>query len=554
MKTIRVICAILLLQLWLMGCKGSRSTTVINQFAYSYNAENFGYSDIQKLYSADTLTKNQPFFSSESLQHLEMTMAADLSITILTQTKDSLLLCYQLVSPKVDIKTEGVSIQLETILQDLLKPVFVRAHTSGKIGMLKFEAEVSETAVGLYKDIIARMQFIKPKKNTKEWQTSEENTQGTYRAVYKLQPKDGRHKKYTKNVLDYLTYSSKSDNQELNIEQYSTIEADALGTLKRIHTSEVQTLLQNKDTLSVLGAKVLVLIKDKKQVQQSVISDLLGVEKSEKYSHKTSLSEGVSDEDIRKMAYQETLGADSWETLMSQLSALKDLNQGFNQNLDLKFRALFYLQPAYCNTAVSYLNNHLEHTIAFKVLSTALAMTETPSATNAIAMLLEKNKGNEDFLRILIPVLSTTEYPTPMAIKVLKSIAFGPEESQGYFIKSTAQLALGGMAYHLRQSNPLQAKKLTRYLLEEKKFKNDTIQQLLVLGNTGSPLVFPFITSLVGHAQASEQVKVEAISALKRIKDRQVFAYLKKMSQHNNAAIRQKAVEVFEYQKNRREE
>ena len=554
MKTTIILSILLLLHLLFHGCKGSSGTSVFNQYDYAYSAENFGYIDIQKLYSSDSLTKNTPFFSSQSLQHLEMTITVDLKKTVLKQSKDSLLICYQLANPKLDIKTEGVSMQLDAILKDLIKPVFVSTTKHSKIGLLKFDTGVSETAVGLYKDMLSRMQFVKPPRQSKTWQATEENPQGTYVAEYQLETTDSSNIRYTKNVVDYLTYTSKKENQESLIDNNTTIETDAFGGLKRIYTSEAQIMLQYKDTLSVLGSKVSIFLSSEKKIKNDVVQQLLVLEKSKKYSQNTTLSEGVSDEDIRKMSYQETLAADTWETLIQKLSAMNDLKKALDENLDLKFRALFYLQPTYCNTAVSYLNNHLEHTIAFKVLSTALAITETPSATNAIAMLLEKNKGNEDLMRILIPVLTTTEYPTPLAIKVLKSIAFGPEESQGYFIKSTTQLALGGMANQLRSSDSLQAEKLTLYLMEKMKFKKDTIQHILVLGNTGSPKIFPFIKSLVEHSKTSEQAKVEAIAALQLVPGKSVSTYLQKMTQHENAAIRQKAVEVIEYQRNRREE
>ena len=184
MKAIRNLSIILLLHLLVYGCKGSKGMPVLKQSQYSYNAENFGYSDIKKLYSLDSVTAKQSFFNSKSLQYLEMTIQSDLKKTVLKKTNDSILICYQLLNPILDIKTEGVSINIEPIIKDLIKPVFVKSDVNGKIGKLKFDADISETSTGLYKDILSRMQFVKPLKKTKDWQTTEENTLGTFIAYY----------------------------------------------------------------------------------------------------------------------------------------------------------------------------------------------------------------------------------------------------------------------------------------------------------------------------------------------------------------------------------
>jgi len=86
--------------------------------------------------------------------------------------------------------------------------------------------------------------------------------------------------------------------------------------------------------------------------------------------------------------------------------------------------------------------------------------------------------------------------------------------------------------------------------MEKIKTEKDTIQHLLVLGNTGSPMVFPFIKSLVEHSQTSDQVKIEAVSALSLINYKPVSVYLKKLLQHKNVAIQNKATEVLDFQKN----
>lgn len=546
----RSLSLIFLLSLCFHGCKGSKTALVSKQFYYKYSAENFGYSDIKRIYSTDSINAKKSFFNSESLQYLEMTVHAEIKKTILKTAQDGVLICYQLQNPILDIKRDGASINLDIITQDLKKPVFVQTDTSGKIGVLKFDSETSEIAKGLYKDIIGRMQFVKPKKNITDWQTTEENTLGTYIAEYHLTNSDSSSEDYIKKIVRYTTYKSQSENQKTEIENSTIIKADAAGLIKKINTSEALIVLREKDTLSVLGSKVSMVMTSEENVNKNDVQSLSELEQSSEYSQKTTLSEALSEEEIRKMSYKGTLDSDSWETLIQNLSKTKSLTKETKEDLILKFRALFYLHPERCKQAVSLLENELLTSDIFIILSNALSITETPDSTDALAMIIEKNKNDEDLLGRLIPVFTTTKYPTDMAIEVIKPIAFGTEVPQNYFTASTAQLALGGMANRLRQTDTLKSSLLTHYLMEKIKTEQDTVQQLLVLGNTGSPMVLPFIKSLVEHSQTSDQVKIEALSALSLINYKPVSVYLKKMLQHKNIAIKNKATEVLDFQKN----
>lgn len=548
MKIIRNLSILLLLCSFIYGCKGSRSTPGSKQSHYTYSAENFGYSNIEKLYNPDSINAKTTFFNSESLQYLEMTLQSDLEKTMLIKTKDSMLICYQLQNPILNLKNEGISIDLHPILQELIKPVFVYTDTYGKIGTIKFDSQLSEITTGIFKDILSRMQFVRPMENAKDWRTTEENTQGTYIAEYQSVDSHNSNPIYKKNVLDYLAYKSENENQKINTDNNTIIETDATGAIKKINISEAQIVVRDNDTLSVLGAKVSVFKHVEKQVGKVDISPLLTLEKSTTYNRQTKLSEAVSIEKIRGTAYKGTLGSDNWEALIQKLSKVDVLNEALKEDLILKFRALFYLKPEYCNQAVHMLDNQLATSGEFVILSKALSITETQSATNALALLIDKNKSNEDLMGALIPVLTTTKYPTGKAIEVLKKIAFKEDESLGYFTKSTAQLALGGMAKHLRPSDSLGSQALTNYLIEKMKTEKDTMQHLMVLGNTGSPAIFPYIKSLLEDKHPSEEIKLEAVSTLGPIDDMEVSVYLKKLLQHANVAIQNKAKEVLDFQ------
>lgn len=547
--SIKTLGSILLLCLCIHGCKGSKALLVSKQSFYTYSAENFGYSDIKKMYSSDSVNAKRSFFKSESLEYLKMTLQTNIKKTILKTTLDSIIYCYQLQNPILNLKNDDKSINLDVIIKDLIKPVFVTTNTSGKIGGIKFNSEISDLAIGLYKDIISRMQFVKPEKNIKDWETTEENTLGTYIAKY--HSIDSTNFKYKKQICDYLVYKSKKENQKIETDNITTIETDAFGSIKNIITSEALIILHNKDTLSVLGSKVLVLMNSEGFINNTDFLSLYELEKSPKYSQVTTLSEALSEDKIRKMAYKGTLDSDNWKTLIQHLSNTKNLTKDEKEELTLKFRAVFYLYPEYCKLTVSLLKNESYGTDVFKVITTALSITESFYATNALATIVTDKIKNEELLGEILPILATTSFPTSKAVNVVKSLAFNTNEKQDYFVRSTAQLALGGMANKFMQLDSLQSKQLTTFLIEKIKLEKDTIQGLMVLGNTRSHLVFPYIKSLVENKHTSEDVKLEGVSALSLIENKYVSNYLKKLLGNNNEAIKNKAKEVLEFQHNK---
>ena len=74
----RAVSLILLLCLCFHGCKGSKAALLSKQSIYKYSAENFGYSDIKRFFSSDSVNAKKTFFNSQSLQYLEMTIHAEI--------------------------------------------------------------------------------------------------------------------------------------------------------------------------------------------------------------------------------------------------------------------------------------------------------------------------------------------------------------------------------------------------------------------------------------------------------------------------------------------
>ncbi|MBJ2176326.1 hypothetical protein JBL43_18890 [Aureibaculum sp. A20] len=520
-----------------------------NQFNYIYNSENFGFNDINRLYSSDTVNAEKSFFESETLQDAEVTVRSNLTQTILKQDTEGKLVCYQLINPSFILKSGGLITDTKFISKELVKPVYVEMNNHGKIGLISTDSSMTEMAIGILKDIISRTQFVLPVEKAKSWRTTEENTNGTYTANYRILESNLKGRVYEKEIDKYLKYKSKRKNQNIYTDNKTTIETDDDdGIIKSINTSEAQVVLNNADTISASGTKLSIVLLSVVKVKKRAINEFLKNKTSSRYKNKTTISAPISSEKITKMVYAGILGSDNWQQLLQRLSA-KSLTKKEEDVLIEKLSAMYYLEPETCKKAVFFLKNESFNATISKVLLKALSITETEGATNAMAQIIEINNTNEEVLEELLPALATTSKPTSEATDIIKSLAFEKKVTQNNFIKSTAQLTLGGMAKQFLKMDSLKAKTLTRYLIEEMKFEKDTIQHLLVLGNTGSTLILPFIKSLVESSQTSEKVKIEAVSALSLINYKQVSIYLKKMLKHKNVAIQNKAAEVIAFQK-----
>jgi hypothetical protein len=78
-------------------------------------------------------------------------------------------------------------------------------------------------------------------------------------------------------------------------------------------------------------------------------------------------------------------------------------------------------------------------------------------------------------------------------------------------------------------------------------YEKDTVQRILVLGNTGSFLIFPFLKSFIDGVSVSEQARLEAIAALRLIDHPEVTTILNKLIDSRNADIGKTAKVVTEF-------
>ena len=433
------------------------------------------------------------------------------------------------------------------LLKELKYPVFVQKSVLGKVVGIQLDTTMSDISAGILKNIISSMQFTMPKKKNTIWETSEENTIGSYNVKYSELKKDNLERSFSKEILYYTHYKSNLKNQRITIENVSVITTDSALTIKNIKSSESQIIYFKKDTLSAVATKVNVQLNTRFFLLKKERDSLLKIRKLSRYRKKTTLSEPISKQKIITSSYRGTLLADNWETLTQKLDHLEGFSNQQKDKLLLKFRALFYLYPETCKKAVLRIKQSDLEANATKLIFKALSMTETFEAINTIATIIDANKKKDNIMAELLPVLATTAFPTSKAVAIIKYIAFNKEEDQDDFIRSTSQLTLGSMAHRYRSLDSIKSVNLTQYIMGEMELEKDSIQRLLVLGNTGSSIIFPTLKLFIESSTVSEEVKLEAISAMSLIDSKIVNSYLNKLHNQTNVnALRIKTKEIMD--------
>lgn len=536
---------LMLSQLLFGQMKPGSCTGLGNQMVYSYKMEGISYSDIERLYSNDTTQKGIHFFESKTLKTLQLNFDCVLSKTFLRCTAMGQLYSFLIMNPAFHESNSAPMIDYHALEKEIAKPFFAEIASSGKILSVQFDSTLSYTSVNMVKDFLGRFQFIKVAGNKNKWQTEEESTIGTFIAQYIKVKQKGSLNEFKKINAGFTRINSAQKSQKVNIESNNTYGLDSLENVHEIRISELVITMLGKDTISAYGCRLSINLVSTGQIKEMQINELTNVLFSAEYKKVFSLSTALSAGELNRLVYTNTLSAHDLNSLMKLLSTADGSDKDALENLRIKFRALAYLHPETCEQLGQILEKESRGTPGFIVLSAALAHTETKYAINALANVIYKRIEEPDVVFALLPFLAITKIPTAKAIAVTKELAF--EYTGDPLIISTAQLALGGIANNLKNTDPGLSAKLTDYILGKLKFIRDTLHQVYILANTGSPKVFGYLERIIKYDKASVIVRVKAVEALRFIQTAATILLLKKIQKNKDKSLARAATESIQY-------
>lgn len=531
---------LLLFCLLFIAFRFKESVKPLKQYIYSCRSESEGFSDIQKLYSNDTANAAKPFFSSNTLEHHKFMLSCTVRKTVLQQKKSGRLVMFRLQDPLVNLYNNGQPISAVTG-DELTLPFFAFENNTGQITDIRIDSSTTPVSASILKNIISQFQFAKPVTNKAQWYATEENISGTYRAIYNFE-KDSLHNKfYSKRNNGYLAVTGSLKNQRLIPESKTEYRVDSSGIVRDIHFSEMQVSLYGNDTLSLSGTSTSISLVTAENLPGDDVTALPALYYQPAYHEASSLSSGMSEQKITELSYKATLGTDNWESLLAFLN--KQLTEKEMESLVLKFRALAYLEPEYCDKISAVLKTEPFGSYRYNILLQALSSATTEYATDAIVSFLKERIGEEELVIDLLPFFATNKAPTKKALSLLKEIAF----SDGYSdaVSSTAQLALAGSIHSLRKINPQKADELTSYLVKKMEPVSDTLQKILVFGNTGSPAVLSYLKNIIANPGTNQVVKAKAIFAIRFITDNTATELLNQLYSSKDTLLSKTAKDVI---------
>lgn len=513
------------------------------QFVYSYKSDGVGYSDIQMLYNTDSGVRTQPFFKRPGLQTTYVNISCKIRKTILESANNIIQVCFEIVEPVVKIENNSLPVDVDAITKEMISPVFAQMSANGNILNIKTDSSVSYITAGIIKNILSNTQAVMLSPQMKTWLVTEENTNGLFKAKYKVVKKYHDSTEYLKINTGYEKIKSAKKNQKLIPENITTVITNKQGSVQRIHTSESLVTMFDKDTIVASGSSTEFALLSSTTTEQNEILNFKQVVHSGKYLKSFALSDPISDEEINRLAYKNTLADDNFESLVAKLKMVNIPNKQFENDLSKKFRALAWLSEVDCSRMAALLKNANPGSVTFSVISDALAAVETPFSINELVSIVSARRNEESVLVELLPVLAVSPTPTVKAADIIREIAFSKLSNP--VIQSMAQLTLGGMVKNLVSIDRKKSEELTGVIVDNLKNSTDTIQQLLIYGNTGSYRLLPVFSSYISDAAVSVEIKKAAVFATRFVNHREVDSLLGKLSAGRDSVLSKAAHETI---------
>ena len=510
---------------------------------YSWESKTMALSDIKQLYKIDT-TEKTSFFQSKSLQLINLDVRCSIRKTVVEVNGNDQLVCFEIMNPVVSLKQNGQPTRSESIQQELTHPVFAEISPDGLIKIVRIDTAVSQVAGGVIKEMLSQMQFVSAGRKEATWRTREENTAGTYWAKYQVTDSNQSGYSYLKLNEGYILLRSAIPDQTITDNGRAAITVDSIGIVSDVDVLESRAVLVHNDTISLSKGRAVARLISASRATNSEVSTLMKLARTPGYEEGTELSARLSDEKINRLTYSRTLGDDTYKSLHLRLQQTGNDDVEMIDSLTSKFRALAYLFPGHCKDMARSLQSAEINSSAFKVLSDALNDAQIPAAVDALADVIAARSNEEEVLLELLPMLATSATPTIHAEAAVRSLLLSTTSPA---VQSTAELALGAVAYHFKELDTIRSAEVTLFLLNRMKSETDTIQKILVLANTGDKAIIPVLKSYIDDDSVSVEVKQTAIMGLRLVEGREVDELLQHLLHHKNDLVVGAARQVIEF-------
>ena len=199
---------------------------------------------------------------------------------------------------------------------------------------------------------------------------------------------------------------SSNKGEKILVDNQTHILVDTMFCIALMNISESQVVLFNSDTITASANKITLKRTGTAMATTEELQKWAKLANSHAYSESVALSAPISEEKMNQLVYKNTLGNDNFETLLAKMNPLMGKIEGREDSFTLKFRALAYLFPKECVKMGDVLKKTPLESPMFKIMSNALASTETPQAINTLVAVIEARQQDEAVVLELLQILT----------------------------------------------------------------------------------------------------------------------------------------------------
>lgn len=443
-------------------------------------------------------------------------------------------------------KSELSRLESAEIVSWMKRPIFIQSSTNGSIAAVAEDTAISSVASSIARTILSFIQVPLFLPVATGYAVTEDDPSGKYMALYTAsRSTDRRNRFLRKTKLRYVSQAhdmSVFGNPILTPESHSDIVIDPVSdAIVRIAVNEELTMKSGSSTIGITRSNFSMSIADNEALDAACE---IAISKSGSYTSWSSLSvdNGVAKRALAR--YRNILGDDNIATLLKRSDSLDHFGESWNGELWDKLGSLIILQPKSCDDIVRAAIADTSFGFTFRNMAFVLVQAGTIESQRALVSIMVKYQENSSVLDLILPSIVQVESPSMELEEFMTTLAFLSTHSN---IRRNAQLMLGVIANHLQVTDTQRSENLTRLIIEKLDAEGDVAHYLLVLGNIGNIISLPVIKIFL--QDSSIAVRVSAIRALRFVGSAEVDSILRRLSAHDNATIKQTAIDVISFRK-----
>ncbi len=504
---------------------GSRTTS---SFHYSGDA----HSDIRPLLDNKTGkdSKTGAETNSSLVTDLKFQIDGNMVRTVVDQTPTGYLLAVHWDADRATAVLNGQDqpTLAATLRHDLAQDLFVQIDRLGHIGNLRFPVTMGVPAQSAARTLLSLTQCVLPKNGSDTtWEATETDPNGNGVARYAQQSKhqtgsnaqaaDSSTLALRKSIVKYLPDTDKSVTGELPVKRDVRTEGGTdihfdphAGRVATIDVATTQTTRVADKVIAVTHTSMTAQFTSDTTVTEALRNDLRTAMAN--YGADTTLAARRTHAEQEQAVETRALGDSDSAMILAQLDKVEQNGSQNTTDLYLKLKALVSVKPEICATLAKRIATTKPTEPSFQLIIAALEAVSSPEAQRAVVTAIQARPSDAAALQQFIPALGVATDPLPEAQQALEGLVdHGPNS-----VASTAQLALGTMAYHLAGSAPERANQIVQKAIA--RIQGERIQSvrqrlLLTLGNSGNPLALPTLTEYLNATET--EVRGTATYALR---------------------------------------